>query len=65
MKWVVLLVGLGCIVLGIVVLRWTYQDSKGFDPDDLVAKSYGTYQGYAAGVGLIALGVLLFLDKLF
>jgi hypothetical protein len=25
-------------------LRWTYQDSKGFDPDDLVAKSYGTYQ---------------------
>jgi len=30
----------------------------------LVAKSYGTYQGYAAGVGLIVLGVVLFFDKL-
>ncbi len=61
-----LLLGILAILLGIIVLFWSFKEGKGKEDFKVFQDfdSYGTIQGYLAGITFIAIGIILLIREL-
>jgi len=61
-----LFLGILAILLGIIVLFWSFKEGKGKEDFKVLQdlESYGTIQGYLAGITFIVIGIILLIREI-